>query len=107
MTKQKFALMAKLSVIFTLKCLFASYPVRNCWSKDNIRTCIKIKYYSNFHIAILQRDRKERKHYIDDWALGDPDDEIEGPQSFDLDEKLRSPRFDKNLVKEMIGTGKK
>lgn len=37
--------------------------------------------------------------------MGDADDEIEGPQSFDLEEKLRSPRFEKNLVKEMIGAG--
>jgi len=52
-----------------------------------------------------QRDRKERKLYTDDWALGEADDEIEGPQSFDLDEKLRSPRFGmEGLIREMSGS---
>jgi hypothetical protein len=51
----------------------------------------------------LQRDRKERKHYTDDWALGD--EEIEGRRSFRLEDKMESDRFPQCFVKEMIGSG--
>jgi hypothetical protein len=51
----------------------------------------------------LQRDRKERKHYTDDWALGD--EEIEGRRSFRLDDKMESDRFPQCFVKEMVGSG--
>jgi len=61
-------------------------------------------HYSDGHIY-FQRDRKERKFYTDDF-LGDADDEIEGPQSFDLEEKLETIRFDVPLIKELKGTGK-
>jgi len=47
------------------------------------------------------RDRKERKHYTDDWALGD--EEIEGRRSFRLEDKMESDRFPQCFVKEMIG----
>ncbi len=57
------------------------------------------------NFPLIQRDRKERKFYTDD-ILGDADDEIEGPQSFDLEEKLASTRYtNKPLVKELKGTG--
>ncbi|XP_067014972.2 jmjC domain-containing histone demethylation protein 1 [Anabrus simplex] len=47
------------------------------------------------------RDRKERKHYTDDWALGD--EEIEGRRSFRLEDKIESDRFPQCFVKEMQG----
>lgn len=47
------------------------------------------------------RDRKERKLYSDDWALGD--DEIEGRRSFSLQDKLESDRFAQCFAKEMQG----
>nr|CAD7427100.1 unnamed protein product [Timema monikensis] len=52
---------------------------------------------------LSDRDRKERKHYIDDWALGD--EEIEGRRSFHLDEKIETDRFPQCFVKEMQGIG--
>lgn len=52
---------------------------------------------------LLQRDRKERKHYTDDWALGD--EEIEGRRSFRLEDKMESDRFPQCFVKEMVGLG--
>lgn len=51
----------------------------------------------------VQRDRKERKLYSDDWALGD--DEIEGRRSFSLQDKLESDRFSQCFAKEMQGPG--
>lgn len=45
--------------------------------------------------------------YTDFWALGDADDDIEGPQSFDLEEKLNSTKFNKNVVLSMKGSGKR
>lgn len=48
------------------------------------------------------RDRKERKHYTDDWALGD--EEIEGRRSFRLEDKMESDRFPQCFVKEMAGS---
>jgi F-box/leucine-rich repeat protein 10/11 len=56
-----------------------------------------------FCVLPLQRDRKERKHYTDDWALGD--EEIEGRRSFRLDDKMESDRFPQCFVKEMVGSG--
>jgi hypothetical protein len=55
------------------------------------------------YILPLQRDRKERKHYTDDWALGD--EEIEGRRSFRLEDKMESDRFPQCFVKEMVGSG--
>lgn len=55
------------------------------------------------YIFPLQRDRKERKHYTDDWALGD--EEIEGRRSFRLEDKMESDRFPQCFVKEMAGQG--
>lgn len=48
------------------------------------------------------RDRKERKLYSDDWALGD--DEIEGRRSFSLQDKLETDRFAQCFAKEMQGS---
>ncbi|KAF4518543.1 hypothetical protein B566_EDAN004287 [Ephemera danica] len=50
------------------------------------------------------RDRKQRKHYTDDWAFGD--EEIDGLNaSFDLEDRLTSPRFEQcSVVKEMVGS---
>nr|XP_018914262.1 PREDICTED: jmjC domain-containing histone demethylation protein 1 isoform X1 [Bemisia tabaci] len=47
------------------------------------------------------RDRKEKKLYTDDWALGD--DDIEGRRSFSIQEKLETDRYSQNFVKEMQG----
>ncbi|XP_068245730.1 lysine-specific demethylase 2A-like isoform X2 [Palaemon carinicauda] len=48
------------------------------------------------------RERKERKLYSDDWALGD--EEIEGHQTFDLEQKIKSDKFDSCFVKDMTTT---
>ncbi|CAG2055346.1 unnamed protein product, partial [Timema podura] len=56
---------------------------------------------STLPVRAEHRDRKERKHYIDDWALGD--EEIEGRRSFHLDEKIETDRFPQCFVKEMQG----
>ncbi|XP_039298773.1 jmjC domain-containing histone demethylation protein 1 isoform X1 [Nilaparvata lugens] len=48
------------------------------------------------------RDRKDRKLYSDDWALGDED--IEGRNTFNLQEKLETDRFTQCFVKEMQGS---
>lgn len=53
---------------------------------------------------LFQRDRKERKLYTDDWALGDED--IEGRRSFSLQEKLESTKFPQCFAKEMQGSGR-
>lgn len=59
-----------------------------------------MKYNLEF---FLQRERKQRKLYSDDWALGD--EEIEGRRTFSIQEKLGSPKFaQNNLVKEMHGS---
>ncbi|XP_028172914.1 jmjC domain-containing histone demethylation protein 1 [Ostrinia furnacalis] len=49
------------------------------------------------------RERKQRKLYSDEWALGD--DEVEGGRGFSLADKLESPRFEHTgAVLEMHGT---
>ncbi|XP_025836100.1 jmjC domain-containing histone demethylation protein 1 isoform X2 [Agrilus planipennis] len=49
------------------------------------------------------RERKQKKLYSEDWALGDED--IEGRRLFSLQEKLEDPRFTQhNFVKEMHGS---
>lgn len=50
-----------------------------------------------------QRERKERKLYSDDWALGD--EEIEGYHTFDLNEKMSNDKFTGGFVKDMTGIG--
>ncbi|KAF2358871.1 Zinc finger CXXC-type [Trinorchestia longiramus] len=45
------------------------------------------------------RERKERKLYSDDWALGD--EEIEGYHTFDLDDKIKTDKFSGGFVKDM------
>lgn len=50
-----------------------------------------------------QRERKQRKLYSDDWALGD--DDYEGARGFSVAEKLESARFAQSgMVREMKGT---
>lgn len=50
----------------------------------------------------FQRERKQKKLYSDDWALGD--EEIEGRRTFSISEKLENSKFSTtNLVKEMHG----
>lgn len=54
-------------------------------------------------IFLFQRERKQKKLYSEDWALGD--DEIEGRRSFNLQEKLENPLFaTHNIVREMHGS---
>lgn len=48
------------------------------------------------------RERKQRKLYSDEWALGD--EEFEGLRGFSVAEKLESPKFAQtNMVREMKG----
>ncbi|XP_024084550.1 jmjC domain-containing histone demethylation protein 1 [Cimex lectularius] len=47
------------------------------------------------------RDRKERKAYVDDWAIAE--DELEGKRSFCLQEKLNSDAYSQSYVREMNG----
>ncbi|XP_042885733.1 lysine-specific demethylase 2A-like [Penaeus japonicus] len=49
--------------------------------------------------GIRTRERKERKLYSDDWALGD--EEIEGHHTFDLEQKIKTDKFDSCFVKDM------
>ncbi|XP_071513076.1 lysine-specific demethylase 2A-like isoform X3 [Panulirus ornatus] len=51
--------------------------------------------------GIRTRERKERKLYSDDWALGD--EEIEGHHTFDLEQKMKSDEFNSCFVKDMTG----
>jgi F-box/leucine-rich repeat protein 10/11 len=54
------------------------------------------------HSSRQLRERKQKKLYSEDWALGD--DEIEGRRSFNLQEKLENPLFaTHNIVREMHG----
>lgn len=55
-------------------------------------------------LSLFQRERKERKLYSDDWALGD--EEIEGHHTFDLEQKMKSDEFNSCFVKDMTGVGK-
>ncbi|CAH0549530.1 unnamed protein product [Brassicogethes aeneus] len=49
------------------------------------------------------RERKQKKLYSEDWALGD--EEIEGRRTFNLQEKLDDPAFAAHqMIKEMHGT---
>ncbi|KAL7641230.1 UNVERIFIED_CONTAM: hypothetical protein RMT77_008368 [Armadillidium vulgare] len=54
--------------------------------------------------GIRTREKKERKLYSDDWALGD--EEIEGHHTFNLEEKINTSKFDLNFVKDMTDSGK-
>jgi hypothetical protein len=51
----------------------------------------------------FQRERKQKKLYADEWALGD--DEFESGRAFSVAEKLESPAFaQQGMVREMKGT---
>lgn len=51
---------------------------------------------------VMQRERKQRKLYAEEYALGD--DEHEGVRGFSVAEKLASDRFAQTgMVREMIG----
>lgn len=50
----------------------------------------------------FQRERKQRKLYSDEWALGD--EEYEGVRGFSVAEKLESVKFAQSgMVREMKG----
>jgi F-box and leucine-rich repeat protein 10/11 len=50
----------------------------------------------------IQRERKQRKLYTDEWALGE--EEYEGVRGFSIAEKLESARFAQSgMVREMNG----
>lgn len=58
-----------------------------------------MRFFSNL---LLQRERKTRKHYLEEWATGD--DESDSVRGFSVAEKLESPKFAQvNMVKEMRG----
>ncbi|XP_073830990.1 lysine demethylase 2 [Musca autumnalis] len=49
------------------------------------------------------RERKERKQYLEEWALGD--DDLEGTRGFSVAEKLESSKFAQTgMVREMRGS---
>ncbi|XP_061393788.1 jmjC domain-containing histone demethylation protein 1 [Musca vetustissima] len=49
------------------------------------------------------RERKERKQYLEEWALGD--DDLEGARGFSVAEKLESSKFAQTgMVREMRGS---
>jgi hypothetical protein len=51
---------------------------------------------------LLKRERKQKKVYADEWALGD--DEFDGGRAFSVAEKLASPAFaQQGMVREMKG----
>jgi len=64
------------------------------------------QYYFNKTLLLwLQRTRKEKKTYSEDWAFGD-EEEIEGLRSFSIQDKLDSTRYaHNNFVKQMDGKG--
>ena len=74
-------------------CTLHNFPLVNLFVRDCTAVCL----------LYLQRERKERKLYSDDWALGD--EEIEGYHTFDLDEKINSNKFTGGFVKDMSGVG--
>lgn len=58
--------------------------------------------YNNFFLIFIQRERKQRKLYSDEWALGE--DDVEGVRGFSVAEKLESPKFAQTgMVREMKG----
>lgn len=58
----------------------------------------------NAFSSIFQRERKQRKLYSEEWALGD-EEAVEGGRGFSLADKLESPRFEHaGIIKEMAGT---
>lgn len=61
--------------------------------------------FHQFNYYWLQRTRKEKKTYSEDWAFGD-EEEIEGVRSFSLQDKLDSTRYTQNkYAMEMDGKG--
>ncbi|XP_049794770.1 jmjC domain-containing histone demethylation protein 1-like [Schistocerca nitens] len=76
-----------------MKSHYESQPVEGLGMDDNIS--------GKRVLTRTLRDRKERKHYTDDWALGD--EEIEGRRSFRLEDKMETDRFPQCFVKEMQG----
>lgn len=60
------------------------------------RRCLFTLFFS------FQRERKQRKLYADEWALGD--DEFESGRAFSVAEKLESPAFaQQGMVRELKG----
>lgn len=58
--------------------------------------------HSQIVLPIEQRERKQKKLYAEEYALGD--DETEGARGFSVAEKLESDRFAQTgMVREMKG----
>lgn len=54
-------------------------------------------------MILIQRERKQRKLYSEEWTLGD--EELEGVRGFSVAEKLESPKFAQTgMVREMKGS---
>lgn len=54
-------------------------------------------------VNLLQRERKQRKLYLEEWSLGD--DDAEGARGFSVAEKLESSKFAQaGMVREMRGS---
>jgi len=59
-------------------------------------------FFSLF-LSLLQRERKQRKLYLEEWTLGD--DDGEGTRGFSVAEKLESSKFAQaGMVREMRGS---
>lgn len=64
---------------------------------------IKIYILLFFCFVSFQRERKQRKLYLEEWALGD--DDLEGTRGFSVAEKLKSSKFAQTgMVREMNGS---
>lgn len=50
----------------------------------------------------FQRERKQRKLYLEEWSMGE--DDFDGVRGFSVAEKLKSTKFAQNgMVREMNG----
>jgi hypothetical protein len=64
--------------------------------------CVQTYTTPNWQSTANQRERKQRKLYSDEWALGE--EEYEGARGFSIAEKLESARFAQSgMVREMYG----
>lgn len=70
---------------------------------SSIRSLSSSTLCLHFSFRFPQRERKQRKLYADEWALGD--DEFESGRAFSVAEKLESPVFaQQGMVREMKGS---
>ncbi|XP_014091056.2 jmjC domain-containing histone demethylation protein 1 isoform X1 [Bactrocera oleae] len=70
----------------------------------HVYVCISANLLLSLDMKILSdRERKQRKLYLEEWALGD--DDLEGTRGFSVSEKLESSKFAQTgMVREMRGS---